>query len=186
MYCVLFDYLNYNLNYLIQVNAIHGVGKINVAPRDGFLPFPSHYIPGRPHPTAIFVRDYWENISFIKRELRAILSSHSLAVDHQRKVVKRTRGGEVVGHGGQSFTICGDFGLVCGVYVVPDTALLGRKPWRKLLSDMRQWELRCQNHSIWIVLAAMVSQAFANCSSQVSVTQAQVLQPCGARSSVSS
>ena len=57
------------------------------------------------------------------RELRAILSSHSLAVDHQRKVVKRTLGGDVVGHGGQTFTICGDFGLVCGVYVVPDTAL---------------------------------------------------------------
>ena len=54
------------------------------------------------------------------RELRAILS---LAVDHQRKVVKRTRGGDVVGRGGQTFTICGDFGLVCGVYVVPDTGL---------------------------------------------------------------
>ena len=25
--------------------------------------------------------------------------------------------------GGQTFTICGDFGVVCGVYVVPDTAL---------------------------------------------------------------
>lgn len=39
---------------------------------------------------------------------------------HQRKVVKRTLGGSVVG---QTFTICGDFGVVCGVYVVPDTAL---------------------------------------------------------------
>ena len=57
------------------------------------------------------------------RELRAILSNHSLAVDHQRKVVKRTLGGDVVGRGGQTFTICGDFGLICGVYVVPDTAL---------------------------------------------------------------
>ena len=57
------------------------------------------------------------------RELRTIVSSHGLAVDHQRKVVKRTLGGGVVGSGGQTFTICGDFGLVCGVYVVPDTAL---------------------------------------------------------------
>ena len=57
------------------------------------------------------------------RELRAIVSNHSLAVDHQRKIVKRTLGGDVVGHGGQTFTICGDFGLVCGVYVVPNTAL---------------------------------------------------------------
>ena len=28
-----------------------------------------------------------------------------------------------MGHGGQTITICGDFGLICGVYVVPDTAL---------------------------------------------------------------
>ena len=96
---------------------------MNVAPRDAFPSFPSHYVPGRPHLTAMFVRDYWENKPYIMRELRTILSSHSLAVDHQRKVVKRTLGGDVVGHGGQTFTICGDFGLVCGVYVVPDTAL---------------------------------------------------------------
>ena len=60
------------------------------------------------------------------RELCAILSDHSLAVDHQRKVVKRTLGGDVVGHGRQTFTICGDFGLICGVYVVPDTALFSQ------------------------------------------------------------
>ena len=29
----------------------------------------------------------------------------------------------MVGHGGQTFTICGDFGIILGVYVVPDTAL---------------------------------------------------------------
>ena len=57
----------------------------------------------------MFVRDYWENKSHIMRELRSIVSSHCLAVDHQCKVVKRTLGGEVVGHGGQTFTICGDF-----------------------------------------------------------------------------
>jgi hypothetical protein len=67
--------------------------------------------------------DYWENKPHIMRELRTIVSNHSLAVDHQRKVVKRTLGGDVVGHSGQTFTICGDFGLICGVYVVPDRAL---------------------------------------------------------------
>lgn len=36
--------------------------------------------------------------------------------------MKRTRGGAVVGHGRQTFTICGDFGLVLGIYVVPDTS----------------------------------------------------------------
>ena len=102
---------------------MRGVGKVNVAPRDAFPQFPTHYVPCRPHLTAMFIKDYWENKPHIMRELRAILSSHSLAVDHQRKVVKRTLGGDVVGHGGQTFTICGDFGLICGVYVVPDTAL---------------------------------------------------------------
>ena len=28
-----------------------------------------------------------------------------------------------MGRGRKTFTICGDFGLICGVYVVPDTAL---------------------------------------------------------------
>lgn len=60
---------------------------------------------------------------FIMRELRAIVSNHTLAIDHERKVVKRTLGGGVIGRGGQTFTICGDHGLVCGVYVVPDTSL---------------------------------------------------------------
>ena len=102
---------------------MRGVGKVNVAPRDAFPPFPPHYVPCRSHLTAMFVRDYWENKSHIMRELCTIVSGHSLAVDHQRKVVKRTLGGGIVGHGGQTFTICGDFGLICGVYVVPDTAL---------------------------------------------------------------
>ena len=102
---------------------MHGVGKVNVAARDAFPPFPSHYVPCRSHLTAMFVRDYWENKSHIMGELRTILSNHSLAVDHQQKIVKCTLSGDVVGHGGQTFTICGDFGLICGVYVVPDTAL---------------------------------------------------------------
>ena len=56
-------------------------------------------------------------------ELCTIISNHSLAVDHQRKVVKRTLDSDVVGNGGQTFTICSDFGVICGVYVVPDTAI---------------------------------------------------------------
>ena len=102
---------------------MHGVGKVNVAGRDAFPPFPSHYVPSRPHITAMFVQDYWENKTHIMRELRAVLSNHALAVDHQRKVVKRTLGGGVVGRGGPTFTICGDFGIICGMYVVPDTSL---------------------------------------------------------------
>ena len=99
-----------------------GHGKINVASRDSFPSFPSHYIPCRPHLTAMFVRDSQDNKPHMMRgELRAIVSNHSLAVDHQCKVVKRTVGGDVTGSGGQTFTICVDYGLVCGV--VPDTSL---------------------------------------------------------------
>ncbi len=85
-----------------------GIGKINVAPRDAFPPFPSHYVPCRPNLTAMFIRDYFENKPFIMCELRSTLSINSLAVDHQCKVVKRTRNGDIVGQGGRSFTICGD------------------------------------------------------------------------------
>ena len=99
---------------------MRGVDKVNV---DTFPPFPSHFVPSRPHLTAMFVLDYWENKSHIMHDLRTILINHSLAVNHQRKVVKCTLGGDIVGRGGKSFTICGDFGLICGVYVVPDTAL---------------------------------------------------------------
>ena len=98
---------------------MHGVGKVNVAPRDAFPPFPSHYVPCRLR----CLSGTTGRTSHIMRELRAIVSNRSLAVDNQRKIVTRTLGGDVVGHGGQTFTICGDFGLVCGVYVVPDTAL---------------------------------------------------------------
>ncbi len=72
-----------------------GIGRVNVASRDVFPPLPSHYIPCRPHLTLLFIRDYLDNKPYIMRELRTVLSSHSLAVDHQRKVIKRTLGGGV-------------------------------------------------------------------------------------------
>ena len=52
---------------------MHGIGKVNVAPRN---------VPCRPHLTAMFVRDYWEIKFHIMSELRTILSCHSLVVDH--------------------------------------------------------------------------------------------------------
>lgn len=57
---------------------MHGVSKKNVAPRDGFPLLPSKYVPCRPHLTAVFIRDYWENKSQIMHELCTILSNHSL------------------------------------------------------------------------------------------------------------
>ena len=75
----------------------------------------------------MFVNDYLEHKPFVMRELRSMLSVSSLAVDHQRKLIKRTRGGAVVGQGGRTFTIYGDFGLVLGINVVPDTGLSWKK-----------------------------------------------------------
>lgn len=95
---------------------MHGVSKVNMVRYDAFPPFPSHYILCRSHLTAMFVRDYWKNKSHIMCDLHAIVCNHSLAVDHQRKVVKGAFGGDIVGHGGQRFTIHGDFGHICGVY----------------------------------------------------------------------
>ena len=98
----------------------------------------------------MFVRDYWENKPYIMRELRTIVSGHSLAVDYQRKVVKRTLGGDMVGHGGQTFTICGDFGLVCGVYVVPDTALSwAKKAMSEVVERISLQEWRCSSPCTW-------------------------------------
>ena len=78
-----------------------GIGKVNVVPREVPV-FPSYYILCRPHLTAMFIKDYWQNKSCIMREIQVTVFGHSLAVDHQQKVVKRTLGGEVVGGSGQS------------------------------------------------------------------------------------
>ena len=84
---------------------------------------------------AKFVKDYWENKPHIMRELRTIVSNHSLAVDYQHKVVEEsTLGGDIVGHKGQTFTMCGNFGLIYGVYVLPDTAL----SWVKAMSKVHK------------------------------------------------
>ena len=84
---------------------------------------------------AKFVKDYWENKPHIMRELCTIVSNHSLAADHQHKVVEEsTLGGGIVGHGGQMITICGNFGLIYGVYVLPDTAL----SWVKAMSKVHK------------------------------------------------
>ncbi len=142
--------------FLLKVNAMHGVGQTNVVSRDSFPSFPSHFVPSRPHITAMFLKDYWENKGHILRELRAVITNHGLAVDHQRKVIKRTAGGEVVGNGGQKFTICGDFGDVCGVYVVPDTSLSwARKAMEEVIERHKTAGGGVPKVCIWIAAAVM-------------------------------
>ena len=45
----------------------------------------------------------------------------------------------IVGSGEQTFTVCGDFGLFCGVYVVPDTALSWVKKAMTDVIERHQW-----------------------------------------------
>lgn len=52
--------------------------------------------------------------------------------------MKCARGGDIVGQGGQTFTICEDFGLICGVYVVLDTALSWAKTAMTEVIDHRK------------------------------------------------
>ncbi len=84
--------------------------------------------------------------------------------------MKSTRGAGIVGQGGQTFTICGDHGLILGVYVVPDTGLSWTKqatsevvqrhklvscPLPKLLSQTaraateNQAHLKCMMTGLW-------------------------------------
>ena len=103
------------------------------------------------------------------RELRTIVSSHGLAVDHQRKVVKRTLGGGVVGSGGQTFTICGDFGLVCGVYVVPDTSL----SWTKNAMS----EVISRHESIGVAVPPSLYMDCGCCSGSLTTAGSSTVNP---------
>ena len=53
--------------------------------------------------------------------------------DHSLAPTQGGLGSGVVGSGGQTFTICGDFGLVLGVYVVPDTGLWAKKAMAEVI-----------------------------------------------------
>ena len=149
-----------------------------------------HQLRGDPSYRRIFVKDYWENKPHIMRELLTILSSHSLAVDHQRKVVKRTLGGDVVGHGGQTFTICGDFGLLCGVYVVPDTALSWARQAMSEVIDRHQAAGVEVPKSLYMDCGCCSGRATSHQSTSSDTTtsggpSSQPSQPCGGPSSQS-
>ena len=66
--------------------------------------------------TVGFLRDFISVKPELLRELASLRSDRSMAIDHQRKVVKHAKGN----NGASSFTVCGDMGIVMGYYVVPD------------------------------------------------------------------
>ncbi|KAF4646531.1 hypothetical protein FOL47_006036, partial [Perkinsus chesapeaki] len=88
-----------------------------------FGDFPEEYVPKAPALLQALLADYYENRGDLRREQRSLRTTCALSIDHQAKVVKRTKKdptGRSVGT--QSFSIVGDFGLVLGYYVVPDTS----------------------------------------------------------------
>jgi len=62
------------------------------------------------------LRDYLSTKDELLRELASLRSEISMAIDHQRKVVKHAVGN----NGASSFTVVGDGGILLGYYVVPD------------------------------------------------------------------
>jgi len=57
------------------------------------------------------------------REIQSCVSEQAFAVDHQAKVVKRVRQSDGDVRATQSFTICGDKGLILNYCVVPSTGI---------------------------------------------------------------
>ncbi len=63
-----------------------------------------------------FIRDTVTVKDELLREMASLRSQKSMAIDHQRKVVKHAAGND----GASSFTVAGDGGIVLGYYVVPN------------------------------------------------------------------
>ena len=73
--------------------------------------------------TVGFIRDYITVKPELLREMASYKAEKSMAIDHQRKVVKHAVGN----NGSSSFTVIGDAGIMLGYYVVPDDGELWLK-----------------------------------------------------------
>ena len=112
-----------------------------------YLPFPTlpnNWLPKNDKLIRAFIMDYKMHRHDLLRELQTIRSTQSLAIDHQRQCVKRTRQGHMKDEekGTQSCVINGDHGLVLSFVVVPDVSehwygkalneVCVRQPWFRL------------------------------------------------------
>ncbi|KAF4649112.1 hypothetical protein FOL47_002421, partial [Perkinsus chesapeaki] len=80
------------------------------------------YIPSRRFLVTVLLWDYQRNRVHLRRELKQVTSQMSLSCDHQRGVIKKTRSKEILGQGGQTLTVAGDFNLCLSVVAVPSTS----------------------------------------------------------------
>ncbi|KAF4730048.1 hypothetical protein FOZ62_023899, partial [Perkinsus olseni] len=93
-----------------------------------FPPFPEEYVAKSPALLQAFLVDYDRNRDDLRREQAALVSATAIAIDNQRKVVKRTKVDVTKGEAGtQSLTAVGDGGLILGYYVVPDVGRISMK-----------------------------------------------------------
>jgi len=70
-----------------------------------------------------FIRDYINNKDGLYREMASLISIIAISVDHQYKVARKAKGDKGEGEA-QSFSICGDGGLVLSYVAVPSTELM--------------------------------------------------------------
>ena len=94
------------------MDTLHGVGKVNVAPRDSFPPFPSHYVPSAALWRSIFLvkLDAMHRMRHIGREMNAghprrkkflVDLSHAIFVQHEGDRKELVKAREAAGpHGG--------------------------------------------------------------------------------------
>jgi len=101
------------------------VQAVQLGQARGYSPFPSlpdEFCPKSPALNEAFIADYCIHKDDLLRELKGIVSTYALAVDHKRGDVKRVAMNAEKGDiGTQSFTIVGDLGLVLNYCIVPDT-----------------------------------------------------------------
>ena len=88
-----------------------------------FPEFPKTFIPTRVQLVSYLLFDYDLNKIPLQRELKSHHTKHGVAIDHQAQVAKRIAGKDVLGEGGQTLTVMGDYGLCLTVLCVPDTKM---------------------------------------------------------------
>ena len=89
----------------------------NAVIEDGFPLLNDSWVAKSYSITNAFLRDYVNHRDSLNREMASIKSVHTIAVDHQYKVVRKVKGKKAT----QSFSIMGDGGVALGYYAVPDT-----------------------------------------------------------------
>ncbi|KAF4650172.1 hypothetical protein FOL47_001398 [Perkinsus chesapeaki] len=114
----------YGLQRSEYQNEVHNKLQLKlISASEPFGDFPEEFVAKAPALLQAFLVDYHEHRVDLRREQAALRSTYALSLDHQAKVVRRTKQDPSKSDvGTQSFSVIGDFGLVLGYFVVPDTS----------------------------------------------------------------